>query len=66
MDIFLKILAKPNLDQMEQLFTQNAFQVMREYFVKLVNLDILNRIILIQAVFHAKINLIFQNMLVGL
>ena len=65
MDIYLKILDKLNQGKMEQPFTQNVFQVMKVYFVKPVNPDISSKITHIQAVYHAKINLIFQNMWVG-
>lgn len=65
MDKFHRILDKLNQGKTEQLFTQNAFLVMRVYFAKLVNLDFLSKIIPIQVAFHAKINLIFQNILVG-
>jgi hypothetical protein len=57
-DKFHKILDKLNQDLMEQLFTENAFLAMREYFAKLVNLGISSKTILTQVVSHAKINLI--------
>ena len=66
MDIFHRILDKLNQGPTELLFTQNVFLAMKVFFAKLVNPDILSKIIHIQAVFHVKINLIFQNMWEGL
>ena len=49
--------------KMELLFIQNAFLATKEYFAELVIQDSLNKIILIQIAFLAKINHTFQNTL---
>ena len=64
MDKLIQLMDRLKKEIMEQLSIHNAFQDMKVFFVRLVNLDFLNKIILIPHVFLVRINHYFQNMLI--